>query len=154
MTLEQRVEKLERQNRWMRRMGAVGVALLAALVLIGQGKEQEVLRAGRIEARGFAVVEQQGKPPPASLGVGRGGYGSLVLMGQHLGEQIQLNWGLHGPRLYLHQGEWTPVRLKGDTGNGILELYDKDGKLRFSASPAGLELRDAEGKVIWKAPGE
>jgi hypothetical protein len=35
MTLEQRVEKLERENRWMRRIGAVGVAVAAAVFLEG-----------------------------------------------------------------------------------------------------------------------
>ena len=38
MTTEQRLERLERQNRWMRRIGAVAVAVAAAVFLIGQGK--------------------------------------------------------------------------------------------------------------------
>ncbi len=33
MTIEQRVAKLERQNRWMRRIGVVGLALVAAIVV-------------------------------------------------------------------------------------------------------------------------
>ncbi len=42
MTLEQRLERLERENRWMRRIGAVAVAVAAAVFLIGQGKAKEL----------------------------------------------------------------------------------------------------------------
>ena len=34
MTLEQRLEKLERENRWMRRIGVVAAAVAAAVFLI------------------------------------------------------------------------------------------------------------------------
>jgi hypothetical protein len=40
MTLEQRLEKVERENRWMRRIGMVAAAVAAAVFLIGQGKEE------------------------------------------------------------------------------------------------------------------
>jgi len=40
MTTEQRLERLERKVRWMRRIGAVGVAVAAAVFLVGQGKEE------------------------------------------------------------------------------------------------------------------
>ena len=33
MSVEERLERLERQNMWMRRLGAVGVALVAAVFL-------------------------------------------------------------------------------------------------------------------------
>ena len=42
MTMVQRLEKLERQNKWMKRIGAVAVALVAAVFLMGQGKEKEL----------------------------------------------------------------------------------------------------------------
>ena len=44
MRVEQRLERLERQNKWMRRIGTVAVALVAAVFLMGQGKEKP--RAG------------------------------------------------------------------------------------------------------------
>jgi len=49
MTTEQRLERLERENRWTRRIGTVGVAVVAALFLIGQGKDKEwrTLRCAR-----------------------------------------------------------------------------------------------------------
>jgi hypothetical protein len=42
MTLEQRVRKLERENRRMRRIAAVAVAVVAVVVLVGQGKEEKL----------------------------------------------------------------------------------------------------------------
>jgi hypothetical protein len=42
MTLEQRVEKLERQNRWLRRLGAGGLAVAAVMFLAAQAKEKEL----------------------------------------------------------------------------------------------------------------
>jgi len=40
MTTEQRLERLERENRWMRRVGAVAAAVAAAVFLVGQGEEK------------------------------------------------------------------------------------------------------------------
>ena len=37
MSVEERLERLERQNKWMRRLGAVGVAFVAVVFLMGQG---------------------------------------------------------------------------------------------------------------------
>jgi hypothetical protein len=40
MTTEQRLERLERENRWMRRTGAVCLAVVAAVLLMGQGEKK------------------------------------------------------------------------------------------------------------------
>ena len=52
MTIEQRVAKLERQNRWMKRGGGLMLAVVACVVLMGQGREPEnaFLTARRITA--------------------------------------------------------------------------------------------------------
>ena len=56
MTTEQRLERLEREIRWMRRIGAVGVAVVAAVFLIGQGKT-----LGTVEAREFVLRGEEGE---------------------------------------------------------------------------------------------
>ena len=38
MTIEQRVAKLEQQNRWMKRTGGLILAVVACVVLIVKGK--------------------------------------------------------------------------------------------------------------------
>ena len=122
MTTEQRLERLERENRWMRRMGAVGVTVAAAVFLIGQGKDKElpdlVVRSltvkdsnGRSRARLFLQAGAlAGEEPvltmedphgtgayvsPGGLGVtGAGGKSSVGI-----GLSNHRDPGLHGSRL-------------------------------------------------------
>ena len=42
MTIEQRLAKLEQQNRWMKRGGGLMLAAVACVVLMGQGKPKEL----------------------------------------------------------------------------------------------------------------
>ena len=55
MTIEQRVAKLERQNRWMKRGGGLALAAVACVVLIGQGKAKEL--------PGMSVIALAIQPP-------------------------------------------------------------------------------------------
>ena len=54
MSVEERLEKLEQQNRWMKRIGAVAGALVAAVVLMGQGKD-----AGRDEIETKTLIARK-----------------------------------------------------------------------------------------------
>jgi hypothetical protein len=58
MTLEQRLEKVERENRWMRRIGAVcvAVAIAAAGVFLF-----DRLTPGHVEVRALTVVNPFGR---------------------------------------------------------------------------------------------
>ena len=58
MSVEERLERLERQNKWMRRLGAVGVALVAVVFLMGQGKAKEL---PDLEVRSLTVRDKDGK---------------------------------------------------------------------------------------------
>ena len=58
MTVEQRLEKLERQNKWMRRIASVAVALVAAVFLMAQGKEKEL---PDLEVRKLTVKGKDGR---------------------------------------------------------------------------------------------
>ena len=75
MTTEQRLERLERENRWMRRIGAVGVAVAATVFLIGQGKIP-----GTIEAREFVLRGDKGERL-GSLQAGKKRWGLRLLDG-------------------------------------------------------------------------
>ena len=55
MTLEDRIVRLERQNRWMKRVVGIAVALVGLLLTLGQSKPQDVIRA-----RKFMVVDEKG----------------------------------------------------------------------------------------------
>jgi hypothetical protein len=58
MTLEQRLERLERENRWMRRLGAVAVAVVAAVLLMGQDKAKDL---PDLVVRSLTVKDKDGK---------------------------------------------------------------------------------------------
>ena len=58
MTIEQRLERLERQNRWMKRGGAVAVALVAAVFLMGQAKPKEL---PDLEVRSLTLKDNAGR---------------------------------------------------------------------------------------------
>ena len=51
MSIEERLERLERQNKWMRRIGLLCIAVTAAVLLLGQAKPTRVLAAERFEVR-------------------------------------------------------------------------------------------------------
>ena len=58
MTIEQRLAKLERQNRWMRRAFGLALACVAFVVLMGQGKAN---KPGPVEATAFVLRDADGK---------------------------------------------------------------------------------------------
>jgi hypothetical protein len=58
MTLEQRVAKLERQNRRLRRGGAVLLAVAAFVVLIAQGSDKEL---PDLVVRSISVTDPDGR---------------------------------------------------------------------------------------------
>jgi hypothetical protein len=58
MTTEQRLVRLERENRWMRRIGAVAVAVAAAVFLIGQEKANPL---PDLRARSLSLIDDNGK---------------------------------------------------------------------------------------------
>ena len=58
MTLEQRVEKLERQNRWFKRGAALVVALAACGTLMAQKKEEE---PRDLMVRSLQVIDGEGR---------------------------------------------------------------------------------------------
>jgi hypothetical protein len=75
MTTEQRLERLERENKWMRRVGAVGVAVVAAVVLMGQEKAESL---PDLEVRSLRLKDKDGKVR-AMLSLGLLGSPSLSL---------------------------------------------------------------------------
>jgi len=174
MTTEQRLERLERQNRWMRRIGAVAVAVAAAVFLIGQGKDKEL---PDLEVRSVTVKDADGK---VRAFLGLDGDGSPYLrVGSRFDHHADLRpkelmiagakyprviLGVHrvvaGEVLYFADEKGT-LRAKLDThanGPAALRLYDKDRQERallctgIKGLPSPLTLYDAKGNVIWKAP--
>ncbi len=128
MTLEQRLERLERQNRWMKRVGALGLAVAAAVLLSGQAKGKAWQH---LEVSSLTLMDKDGMA----------------------GASLSL-FGTGTPHLLLHDKNgkkrvWLGVNKDGSAS---LDLYDKDGKGRVAlvvladGSPR-LLLAGKDGKV-------
>ena len=136
MTTEQRLERLERENRWMRRIGAAGVAVAAAVFLIGQGKDKELpdLVVGSLAVKKLTVKDKDGKERAALFTAADG-----------------------SPYLTFSEKNGTSRVMLSAHGPAGLTLYGKDGKTgaRLATRPGGasyLTLYDAKGNVIWQTP--
>jgi len=161
MTTEQRLEKLERQNRWMRRIGTVAVAVAAAVFLIGQGKDKGpqdlVVRSLTVEDKdgetratlatddqiGGVTLRLCGKDtwPSAFLAVLADGTAGLVLNDKNTKARVSLLLG----------GDGSPTLLLGDkNGQTRAALGATETETRTAESM--LTMYDAKGNVIWQAP--
>jgi hypothetical protein len=129
-TLEQRVERLERENRWLKRAGIVALAVIGAVVLMGQ-------TTGRlVDAEKFILRDWEGRKRAELMTISSGAY--LGLDGPDGKTRITLAV-LDEPILTLYgQGEGAgAIRV-------LLGVNDVD-------SPY-LKLLDKGGKVVWSAP--
>ena len=134
MTTEQRLKRLERENRWMRRIGVVAVAVAAAVFLIGQGGGR-AKEPPNLVARSLTLKDKEGTVR-ATLAAGVDG-SCLVFVDE-----------AHKVRASL---------IVANDGYADLTFRDSDGKVRtqlgtFVRGSPNLRLFDAKGKVIWKAP--
>lgn len=152
-----RLERMERENRWWRRLGLLGVAGAAAVMLMGQGA------SGRrdVEAQSFVLLDGTGRLQ-ARLGMLAGGP-ALQLFDQD---------GQGRAALSIRPDSTPLLSLVDGTGRGgatlavganrdtALLLRDPEGKVRASLGldPHGAELvfpdRQGVGRVAIDVPGE
>ncbi len=151
-----RLDRLERENRFFKAVGLVALAVIAAVVLMGQGTGSKVAKV--IEAEKFVLRDAKGEKS-ADLAVRSDG-AVMLGIGRHAKDgRITLVAG----------GERVPTMsffgkdLKGSVllgigieGNPFLSLSDK-GKTRVRLgvlpnSQATFVLFDKAAKVIWSAP--
>ncbi|MHC4137639.1 MAG: hypothetical protein ACYS0K_22055 [Planctomycetota bacterium] len=179
MTTEQRLERLERENRWMRRIGAVGVAVAAAVFLIGQGKDKELhvqsLRVGgkdgwaTLSAKHLSFMDKA-RTLRVLLTREHGGASLMFADGNGKLRAVLSTTEVGSTRLRLsdHNDEMRALLRVLPDGSPSLGLYDKNGRDRAvlgvtttvdkktgaetKTAESTLTLYDAKGKVIWKAP--
>lgn len=133
LTVLRRLEKLERESRWIKRAGLAASLLAMCAFIMGQARPSRTLEAER-----FVLRDAAGRMR-ADLGM--------------------LPYGI-GPSLSLYDADGrSRVELSAlktaDTNQSALTFLDEKGKMRASfgivADRPGLALSDAEGKVIWSA---
>ena len=171
MTIEQRLAKLERQNRWMKRAGGLMLAAVACVVLMGQGKPKELpdlvaksltikdekggkrVELGTEKGSAYVRLHDQNGRVRLSLRTAANGNPHLNLVDQTGKKPVVLRTFLDGSVLLALKGLFLRSAANGSpaillTGRGGIRAWlgrADDG------SPV-LKLRDAKGKVIWQAP--
>jgi hypothetical protein len=126
MTTEQRLEKLERENRWMRRIGAAVAAVAAVVFLMGQGKDGKL---PDLEVRSLTVKDHEGR---VRIRLGhREGWPQLLFVDATGRTHITLGETQHGPLLRFRDRYHTRVVLCVDhNGAASLLFTDRRGKCR------------------------
>ncbi len=162
MSVEERLERLERQNKWMRRLGAVGVALVATVILMGQGKASQPAKV--VVAEKFVLMDSDGKTW-GEWGTDRG-LVRLLLRDQEGHDLVRLSANEEGTiaaLVLMDKGGTNRVELGGGIEGAGLNLNDWKGhvRARLYAAPdddesalttTHLGFLDKSGKVFWKAP--
>ena len=178
MTTEQRLERLERQNQWMRRLGAVGVALVATVFLMGQAEDKTAV----LEAQRFVLKDGKGRVR-AELGTQEDGWVGLSLMDiRGKRRTFMACWDRgNGFGAFGKDGDTNLLLVQSEAGNPSLVFNDgkndlpglslaaaRDGwveldmwgkkrrpRAQILLKPDGsqsVHLENKDGKVIWQAP--
>ena len=153
MSVEERLERLERQNKWMRRIGTVGLALAAAVFLIGQGKTG--LR--RLTGRQLFLKDEQGTEY-AWMGGTDGGSAHLNLYWEN-GVGIHLGTGPDRSSLLKLDGNDASANISV-TGNATLDLRSEDketktkSRVASTSGPGGASLTISRHGLGWVSIAE
>ena len=147
-----RLEKLERENRRLKIVGGLVVAVLASMALVGAVMPQEIPEV--IEARSFRAVNENGHLVTLMSPIG---------VRHFYGDQIPV-FSMNIKGIFFSDSNRTMrVRIFEE---GIA-YFDENGELRAQLGvatlttpatgaethyPAAVVLYDAEGNVIWQAP--
>jgi hypothetical protein len=171
-TLARRLDMVERENRRLKQAGMVAMAVIAAVMLMGQAMQSKV-----VEAEQFVVRDASGKVH-AALGTVNKRAVSLALIDKNGNPRVVLGASSDGsPSLSFYDkgvNRRAVLGLRADDSPD-LALLDKDGKLRARLSlndedsatlvfidsggkigasliRTRLAFFDKVGKVIWSAP--
>jgi hypothetical protein len=156
MTTEERLARVERQLRWLKRLGALAIAVGAVVVLGGQAAKKP---PDVVKAREFIVVDSKGHTR-AKLEVSEAveaegvpqltlrdqeGWPTLVLMHTPSGPVIQMNDKRDG-KASVTLG--LPIH-----GHPLLVMRHGKACLRGTvAKHPLLYIANAKGEMVWDAP--
>ncbi len=144
MTVEQRLERLERQNRWMKRIGMLVLAVAAAVLLSGQAKGKAWQH---LEVSSLTLMDKDGMAG-ASLSLFGTGTPHLLLHDKNGKKRVWLGVNRDGsPALDLYD-----KNVNKRATLGVTTTVDKRTGAETKTAESTLTLFDAKGDVIWQAP--
>ena len=149
--LAQRIDHLERAQRWWRTLGLLALALGG---LLGATARQTPVVLEEVQARAFVLVDQQGTVLARLAPLPQGGPG-LGVFDQGRKSRLLLTAepdGSSGLRLFGRDGKGSIMLAVGANGAPSLRLLDQNWRVRASLGtwPDGspyLELVDKDGQA-------
>jgi hypothetical protein len=176
MTTEQRLERLERENKWMRRIGVVAVAVAATVFLIGQGKEKAL---PDLKAKSLELIDESGKrwlfagskKEMASFGLYDTNGAWFFVWQDKVDKQrnvelrsdnrgfVNLTASDEQVGLYVHDSQTLPLIgiYTDDKEKPVIGLQSKDGSPGVKLSvdkPPYLEVGGPSGKTLFQVPAK
>ena len=173
-----RVQELENENRKMKRVGALILVAMAALILMGQAGKNRALDANSLvirDSRGNVRIElgtTEGDSPFLRMFANSQAFPSLVLLSEQKGSSLTFLPTGSATAMHLSTTDSPSLSLingAGDTTIGVASVHLQDSD-KFRAdlgimdtlnpktgaatktSAASLILFGKDGKVIWQAP--
>ena len=152
--LAQRIDHLERAQRWWRTLGLLALLALALFGLLGATERKAPMVLEEVQARAFVLVDPQGTVLARLAPLPQGGPG-LGVFDQGRKSRLLLTAepdGSSGLRLFGRDGKGSIVLAVGANGAPSLRLLDQNWRVRASlaAWPDGspyLELVDKDGQA-------
>jgi len=149
--LVRRIEKLERQNKWIKLSGVIILLSIVYIFFYGV-KMPKIIRANE-----FCVIDKKGKVR-GEFGVGTLGLGTVLSLSDEKGI-IRGAFGVTpvnaGLVLFDEHGK-VSGGFGVDKSGTRLSFYDKKrqerGILGITPEAPGLSLRDENGKILFSAP--
>ncbi len=155
-TVVARIEKLERQNLRLRRIGMVAVLACGAALIMGQAKEPAPARQPprMVEGERIVLKDPAGAIKATLLSM-PGDACEFRLLGEEGRERAKLRvvpGGDSGLELADKNGFVRASLAVSVDGVGTLELKDKDGNVAFKAPSPGAAAKPAETPAPTTAP--
>ncbi|MFQ5804439.1 MAG: hypothetical protein ACE5JQ_16235 [Candidatus Methylomirabilales bacterium] len=165
-----RLDRLERENRWWKRIGVVALAALVAVVLMGQATLRKVPRV--VEAEKF-VLRDAGGSVRATFSLWENRTAALSFFNYATKKTVSAILGTREngvPFLYFYDkaGKNRLDLSVSPNGSPSLSLLDKEAEIRAALGSTSVEMTrtgavvkrpesslvlfDKDGKVIWQAP--
>lgn len=156
--LARRIQLLEQQSIWWKRLASVTLALLGIVVLLGATASKKSKPAAELRAQRIILVDKANRAR-AELALVSQHQPGLILSDNDGKPRLALSLTQHGePTMSFADAQGTPRILLGlDLYGTLLRFTDDAGNLRAalavpSAGEAELELLGKDDKVLWRAP--